>query len=72
MNGEGAGQPGRREAWGERFGKDLGKPYHKVTVENFEERHKTGFRPRPGEFDNPTKDEIEWYHKLAGGSALRK
>lgn len=37
-------------AWEDRVAQELGKPYHKVVMENFEEVHRRGIRFHPDEF----------------------
>lgn len=72
-NGQGIGQAHMVQAWSESVRQHLGKPHRKVTVGDFEEWQKKVFRPGPGEFDNPTSEQKEWYSKLLKkAAAFRK
>lgn len=61
-------------AWKDRVARELGKPYHKVVMEDFEEVHRRGIKFHPDEFvaakmSQKEKDRIS---KLTTGSAFRK
>ena len=57
----------------DQISRDLHIPFHKVTVDSFEEWKKKGFNADPKDFDreNLSKEEIERLNHLTGGSALR-
>lgn len=60
-------------AWDDRVARDLGKAFHEVGVEEYEEWVRKGFEVREGEFEGLGKEEEE--ERLLGlqtGSALRK
>lgn len=61
-------------AWTDRIARDLGKEYHKVGMEDFEEWARRGFKAEEGEFEarNMTEDEKARILRLATGSAFRK
>jgi hypothetical protein len=60
-------------AWDDRVATIVGKPYHKVTIKDYEEVHRLGHRFEPGEFvaKNMSKKECDRITKLAIGSAFR-
>jgi len=61
-------------AWKDRVARELGKPYHKVVMQDFEEVHRRGIKFHPDEFvaSKMSKDEQDRISKLATGSAFRK
>lgn len=61
-------------AWEDRVSRELGKPYHKVVMEDFEEVHRRGIKFHPDEFvaAKMSKTEMDRITKLATGSAFRK
>lgn len=59
-------------AWDDRVARDLGKAFHEVGMEEYEEWAKKGFELKDGEFDDPSEEEKERLMKLQSGSALRK
>lgn len=59
-------------AWDDRVARDLGKAFHEVGVEEYEEWAKKGFKVQEGEFENPSEEERERLLKLRIGCALRK
>ncbi|KAL8850941.1 MAG: hypothetical protein Q9221_004141 [Calogaya cf. arnoldii] len=59
-------------AWDDRVAKDLGKAFHEVGMEEYEEWAKKGFKIKEGEFDDPSEEEKERLFQLQKGSALRK
>lgn len=59
-------------AWDDRVARDLGKAFHEVGLEEYEEWAKKGFQVREGEFENPSEEEKERLLKLRIGCALRK
>jgi hypothetical protein len=61
-------------AWEDRVARELGKPYHKVVMEDFEEVHRRGIKYQPDEFvdANMLKKETERISKLATGIVFRK
>ncbi|CAO1602416.1 hypothetical protein XANCAGTX0491_006028 [Xanthoria calcicola] len=59
-------------AWDDRVARDLGKAFHEVGVEEYEEWAKKGFKVQDGEFENPSDEERERLLKLRIGCALRK
>lgn len=59
--------------WKDRVSKDLGVPWHKITVGHFEEWEKKGFRKaRKGEYENFTEEEKKRELRLMMGASLRK
>ncbi|KAJ9286647.1 hypothetical protein C8Q69DRAFT_24403 [Paecilomyces variotii] len=60
--------------WTDRVARDLGIPYHKVKMEQFEEWHAKGFRANGEEFiaANVSPEEQDRVTDLATGSAFRK
>ncbi|KAL8658763.1 MAG: hypothetical protein Q9226_000788 [Calogaya cf. arnoldii] len=59
-------------AWDDRVANDLGKAFHEVGMEEYEEWAKKGFKIKKGEFDDPSEEEKERLFKLQKGCALRK
>jgi hypothetical protein len=61
-------------AWEDRVVRELGKPYHKVVMEDFEEVHRRGIKYHTDEFvaGNMSKKETDRISKLATGIAFRK
>ena len=61
-------------AWEDRVARELGKPYHKVVMEDFEEVHRRGIKYQPDKFvdANMLKKETERISKLATGIVFRK
>ncbi|KAL8728226.1 MAG: hypothetical protein Q9166_005529 [cf. Caloplaca sp. 2 TL-2023] len=59
-------------AWDDRVARDLGKAYHEVGMEEYEDWAKKGFTIEEGEFENPSEEEKERLKKLMIGCALRK
>lgn len=61
-------------AWEDRIARELGKPFHKVVMEDFEEVHRRGIKFHPDEFvaAKMSKKETDRISKLATGSAFRK
>jgi hypothetical protein len=61
-------------AWEDRVARELGKPFHKVVMEDFEEVHRRGIKFHPDEFvaAKMSKNETDRISKLATGSAFRK
>lgn len=60
--------------WTDRVARDLGIPYHKVEMEQFEEWHAKGFHANGDEFiaTNVSSEERDRVTNLATGSAFRK
>jgi hypothetical protein len=59
--------------WRDRVSKDLGIPWHKVWVKDFEDWEKWGFpKAKRGEYQSPTQQGKDRMSKIHGGSALRK
>lgn len=60
-------------AWKDRVSKDLGVPWHKITVKHFEEWDKMGFKKaRRGEYKDFTPEERKRFTRLLSGASLRK
>jgi len=61
-------------AWEDCISRDLEIPYHKVTMQHFEDWHKRGFTVKPGELETRdlSKEDNERISDLAMGSAFRK
>ena len=61
-------------AWDDKVARDLGKAYHEVGVEEYEEWKKRGFKIKEGELDleNIPEEEKARISRVATGSALRK
>jgi hypothetical protein len=61
-------------AWEDRVARELGKPYHTVTMADFEEVARKGIKFGQGEFEavNMSEEEMDRLSKLATGSAFRK
>ncbi|KAL8791232.1 MAG: hypothetical protein Q9213_000189 [Squamulea squamosa] len=59
-------------AWDDRVARDLGKAFHEVGMDEYEEWREKGFRVKNGEFEDPTEEEKERLKKLLIGCALRK
>lgn len=59
-------------AWDDRVAKDLGKAFHEVGMEEYEEWATKGFKIKEGEFEDPSEEEKERLMKLQSGCALRK
>jgi hypothetical protein len=61
-------------AWQGRVAQILGKPYHKVVMEDYEEVHRRGYKFHPDEFvaSKMPKEERDRISKLSTGSAFRK
>ncbi|KAL8769869.1 MAG: hypothetical protein Q9209_004307 [Squamulea sp. 1 TL-2023] len=59
-------------AWDDRVARDLGKAFHEVGMDEYEEWKAKGFTVKKGEFDDPTEEEKERLKKLLRGCALRK
>ncbi|CAG8952491.1 hypothetical protein HYFRA_00001238 [Hymenoscyphus fraxineus] len=59
--------------WKDRVSKDLGIPYHKIGVPEFEKWDQMGFpKAKRGEYENPSEEERKRMSRLMSGSALRK
>jgi hypothetical protein len=59
--------------WKDRVSKDLGIPFHKIGVEEFEKWEKMGFpKAKKGDYQNPSGAERERMLKLIEGASLRK
>ena len=58
--------------WDDRVARDLGKPFHKVVSEDFEEWQKKGFSVAPGELQNLSQEERDRISNLVRGAGLRK
>ena len=56
----------------DRVARDLGIAYHEVGIEEYELWYQKGFRAKPGEFENISKQEQDRICTLATGSAFRK
>jgi hypothetical protein len=72
MDGQGKDQVGIEEAWHEKVLKDLGKKHWTLSMEDWEDWYKKGFRAKPGEFDNFSQAEMDRRLKLMTGASLRK
>jgi hypothetical protein len=61
------GSPCIRMAWEDRVARELGKPYYKVVMEDFEEVHRRDIKYHPDEFvaANMSKKETGRISKLA-------
>jgi hypothetical protein len=61
-------------AWDNPVSWELGKPYHKVCMEDYEEISQRGIKFKRGEFlhENISPEEREWLMMLATGSDFRK
>jgi hypothetical protein len=61
-------------AWTYRASIELGKPYHKVEMEDFEELARRGFKGKEGEFEaeNISEEDREKLMDISLGSAFRK
>jgi SAP domain len=61
-------------AWDDRISRDLGIPFHKVEMEDFEEWYRRGFRADGREFEasNMSEEEQDRLTELETGSAFRK
>ncbi|KAL8995213.1 MAG: hypothetical protein Q9169_005001 [Polycauliona sp. 2 TL-2023] len=59
-------------AWDDRVARDLGKAFHEVGIEEYEEWAMKGFKIQDGEFENPSEEEEARLLKLRSGCALRK
>lgn len=61
-------------AWDNRAGRELGKPYHKVCMEDYEEIFRRGIKFKRGEFlhRNISPEERDWLMTLAAGNDFRK
>jgi hypothetical protein len=61
-------------AWDDRVSRELGIPYYKVEMKDFEELARRGFKGQEGEFEakDMTEEERDRLSTLATGSALRK
>ncbi len=58
--------------WDDRVARDLGIPFHEVGMEEYETWKQRGFKVEPGEFENPSEEELDRVMQLMFGSALRK
>lgn len=58
--------------WDDRVSRGLGIPYHKVEMQDFEERHDRGFRAEPVDGKNMPESERERITALTTGAAFRK
>jgi hypothetical protein len=58
--------------WDDRVARDLGIPFHEVGMEEYETWKQRGFKVEPGEFENPSEEELDRVMQLMIGSALRK
>lgn len=61
-------------AWDDRVARELGKPTHRVEMEDYEELARRGFQAKLGEFEakNISKEECDRISREATGSAFRK
>jgi hypothetical protein len=61
-------------AWSYRASIELGKPYHKIEMEDFEELARRGFKAKEGEFEaeNISEEHREKLWEISLGSAFRK
>ena len=61
-------------AWDDKVARDLGKAYHEVGVEEYEEWKRKGFKIKEGELDadNIPEEEQARITRVAAGSAFRK
>lgn len=58
--------------WDDKVARDLGKPFHKVVFEDFEEWQRKGFSGAPGELTNLSQEERDRISKLSIGAGLTK
>ncbi len=59
--------------WKDRVSKDLGVPFHKITIEHFKEWEQKGFKKaRRGEYEEFTAEERKRELRLISGASLRK
>lgn len=59
--------------WKDRVSKDLGVPWHKVGVAEFEKWDKMGFpKAKKGDYENPSKEERDRMMRMMEGASLRK
>ncbi|KAL9591745.1 MAG: hypothetical protein Q9179_007413 [Wetmoreana sp. 5 TL-2023] len=59
-------------AWDDRVARDLGKAFHEVGLEEYEEWKRRGFEVEEGDFENLSQEERDRLKELMNGSALRK
>ena len=59
------------DAWDDRVAKDLGKAFHDVGMEEYEEWKRKGFKVDAEDFEDLSKEEKERLMDLATGSAMR-
>lgn len=59
------------DAWEDRVAKDLGKAFHDVGMEEYEEWKRKGFKVDAEEFEDLSKEEKERLMNLATGSAMK-
>ncbi|KAK3175298.1 hypothetical protein OEA41_002545 [Lepraria neglecta] len=59
------------DAWGDRVAKDLGKAFHDIGMEEYEEWKRKGFKVDAEEFEDLSKEEKERLMDLATGIAMR-
>jgi hypothetical protein len=72
--GKGADDDGNilvEDAWDYRVARDLGKAFHEVGMEEYEEWKRKGFKVEAGEFDNLSEKEQRRLTDLSIGSAMR-
>jgi len=72
MHGEGKDQQDIEQAWHEKVLKDLGKKHWTLSMEDWENWYRKGFRAKPGEFDNSSQAEKDRRLQLLRGASLRK